>query len=77
MHRRGLIQTFFSLLKCGAAEFRDSVAILQADGAPPAQRTTARRVTDRLVRLRQRLTNNDINVYQYAGFVGAVLKLHD
>ena len=68
---------FIEMLKSEQRNFETQLRILQAGGAPPTQRAAARQVNNRLVRLRQRLTNNDINVYQYAGFVGAILKLHD
>lgn len=71
------IYQFIEMLKSEQRNFETQLRILQAGGAPPVQRAKARRVTDRLVRLRQRLTNNDITVHQYAGFVGAILKLHD
>ena len=53
------------------------VRLLQAGGAPPAQRAVYRRITERLVRLKALLLNGGIDVYHYAGSVGGVLKLRN
>jgi hypothetical protein len=54
-----------------------NLRLLQAGGAPPAQRAVHRRITERLVRLNRMLVNGDINVYDYAGSVGGTLKLRN
>lgn len=48
--------------------------LLQAGGEKPKQRLTYQRTTERLIRLRDRLLNNDIDAYQYAGAVAGALK---
>ena len=55
-------------------KFEHEHRLLQAGGALPKQRPAYRRITERLVRLRERLLNNEIEVYQYAGAVTGALK---
>lgn len=51
-----------------------SLRLLQAGDAGPRQRPAYRRVTERLVRLRQSLIDGAIDVYHYAGAAAGVLK---
>ena len=70
----------FALIEILKAEQRSTeteVHLLQAGRAPPVQRAAHRHITERLVHLKQMLLNGDINVHQYAGSVGGVLKLRD
>jgi len=51
------------------------VRLLQAGQAPAQQRPKYRRVTERLLRLKTRLINNEITGYHYAGAVAGTLKM--
>ena len=55
-------------------EVEHELRLLQAGGEPQAQRRAYQVVTDRLVRLKTRLLNNEIQVYHYAGAVAGALK---
>ena len=70
----------FALIEILKAEQRSTeteVRLLQAGRASPVQCAAHRHITERLVHLKQMLLNSDINVHQYAGSVGGVLKLRD
>lgn len=62
------------LLKTEQQSNEQRLRLLQAGDAAPRQRPIHIRITERLVRLRQRLINGDIDVYHYAGAVAGVLK---
>ncbi len=50
------------------------LAQIRAGGAPPQQRAVYKCVQERLRLLQLRLAANDINVYEFAGAVGGILK---
>lgn len=48
--------------------------LMQAGAPPPVQRNAYKQVTERLIRLKTRLEQQDISVYHYAGAVAGALK---
>ena len=68
------IYRLIEILQEKQEEVDHQVRLLQAGAAPPTQRAAYRQVTDRLIRLKTRLENNEIAVYHYAGAVAGALK---
>ena len=60
------------LLKTEQQSIEQRLRLLQAEDAASPQRVKYRRITERLIRLRQRLIDGNIDVYQYVGAVAGV-----
>ncbi len=61
------------LFKEQQSDSEHAIRLLQAGGAAPTQRRKYRIVTERLVRLKQRLQEGHITAYHYAGAVGGIM----
>lgn len=73
-HPHPNIFALIEILRNEQHKMENLLQLLRAGDAPPQQRAVYRRVTERLVRLQQRLQAQDITVYHYAGAVGGILK---
>ena len=68
------IYKLIELLQTKQQEVEHKLRLLQSGGLNPPQKQKYRDVTDRLVRLKTRLQNREIAVYDYAGAVAGALK---
>ena len=65
---------FIELIKEEQAYSENQIRLLQAGGPIPRSRPKYRQVTERLVRLKDRLVAGEITAYHYCGAVGGILK---
>ena len=73
-HSHPNIFKLIETLRHEQSNVEQTLRLLSAGDVPPQQRAVYRRVTERLLRLQQRLEQGEITVYFYAGAVGGILK---